>query len=211
MGKDCILETSVDPSIIGGAVAVRGDMVFDGSVRTQLAELRKQLMDAPQSAYRGSSKERALKLRPEEISSVLAQELKAYSAEVDVESIGIVLQVEMGSPASTDSPTSWRVSWWSFPGTIGMVLNLEENSIGVAIFGSDTHINEGDHVKRTGKIASVPVGDAMLGRVVDPLGKPLDGRGPIPAERNTPHRSEGSRRFGSPTGERAAAYRHQGH
>ncbi len=125
-----------------------------------------------------------MKLRPEEISSVLAQELKAYSAEVDVESIGIVLQVGDGIARIYGLTDVMAGELVELPGgTIGMVLNLEEDSIGVAIFGSDTHINEGDHVKRTGKIASVPVGDAMLGRVVDPLGKPLDGRGPIPAEK----------------------------
>jgi len=125
-----------------------------------------------------------LKLRPEEISSVLAQELKAYSSEVDIESVGVVLQVGDGIARIYGLTDVMAGELVEFPGnTMGMVLNLDEDSIGVAIFGRDTHIKEGDRVKRTGKITSVPVGDAMLGRVVNPLGVPLDGRGTIAAEK----------------------------
>jgi F-type H+-transporting ATPase subunit alpha len=125
-----------------------------------------------------------LKLRPEEISSVLAEELKAYSSELDVESVGVILQVGDGIARVYGLTDVMAGELVEMPGgIIGLVLNLEEDSIGVAIFGSDTHIKEGDHVKRTGKIASVPVGDAMLGRVVDPLGEPIDGRGPIPTDK----------------------------
>jgi F-type H+-transporting ATPase subunit alpha len=125
-----------------------------------------------------------VKLRPEEISSVLAQELKAYSAAVDVESVGIILQVGDGIARIYGLTDVMAGELVELPGgTIGMVLNLDEDSIGVAIFGRDTHIKEGDQVRRTGKIASVPVGDALLGRVVNPLGDPLDGRGPIPAQK----------------------------
>ncbi len=125
-----------------------------------------------------------MKLRPEEISSVLAQELKAYSSEVDIESVGVVLQVGDGIARIYGLTDVMAGELVEFPGnTMGMVLNLDEDSIGVAIFGRDTHIKEGDRVKRTGKITSVPVGDAMLGRVVNPLGVPLDGRGTIAAEK----------------------------
>ena len=125
-----------------------------------------------------------MKLRPEEISSVLAQELKAYSSEVDVESVGVILQVGDGIARIYGLTDVMAGELVEMPGGImGVVLNLDEDSIGVAIFGSDTHIKEGDHVKRTGQIASVPVGDALLGRVVNPLGEPLDGRGPIPTDK----------------------------
>ncbi len=125
-----------------------------------------------------------MKLRPEEISSVLAQELKAYSSEVDIESVGVVLQVGDGIARIYGLTDVMAGELVEFPGnTMGMVLNLDEDSIGVAIFGRDTHIKEGDRVKRTGRITSVPVGDAMLGRVVNPLGEPLDGRGTIAAEK----------------------------
>ena len=121
-----------------------------------------------------------MKLRPEEISSVLSQELKQYSQELDVESVGTILQVGDGIARIYGLTEVMAGELVEFPGGIkGMVLNLEEDSIGVAIFGEDRHIKEGDTVKRTGEIASVPVGDALLGRVVNPLGEAIDGGKPI--------------------------------
>jgi F-type H+-transporting ATPase subunit alpha len=121
-----------------------------------------------------------LKLRPEEISSVLTQELKAYSHELDVESVGTILQVGDGIARIYGLREVMAGELVEFPGGVqGMVLNLEEDSVGVTIFGSDQGIREGDTVKRTGRIAEVPVGDALLGRVIDPLGNPTDGKGPI--------------------------------
>jgi len=123
-----------------------------------------------------------LKLRPEEISSVLSAELKQYSHELDVESVGTILQVGDGIARIYGLRDVMAGELVEFPGGIqGMVLNLEEDSVGAAIFGSDKDIKEGDTVKRTGTIASVPVGDALLGRVVDPLGNPTDGKGAIAA------------------------------
>ncbi len=124
-----------------------------------------------------------MKLRPEEISSVLTQELKQYSEKLDVESVGTILQVGDGIARVYGLTDVMAGELVVFPGDIkGMVLNLEEDSIGVAIFGNDRQIKEGDPVKRTGEIASVPVGDALLGRVVDPLGDPIDGGKPIPRD-----------------------------
>ena len=121
-----------------------------------------------------------MKLRPEEISSVLTQELKAYSHELDVESVGTILQVGDGIARIYGLREVMAGELVEFPGGVqGMVLNLEEDSVGVTIFGSDQGIREGDTVKRTGRIAEVPVGDALLGRVIDPLGNPTDGKGPI--------------------------------
>jgi F-type H+/Na+-transporting ATPase subunit alpha len=125
-----------------------------------------------------------LKLRPEEISSVLTQELKQYSQELDVESVGTILQVGDGIARIYGLTEVMAGELVEFPGGIkGMVLNLEEDSIGVAIFGEDRHLKEGDTVKRTGEIASVPVGEALLGRVVNPLGDPIDGGKPIPRDK----------------------------
>jgi len=125
-----------------------------------------------------------VKLRPEEISSVLSQELKQYSQELDVESVGTILQVGDGIARIYGLTEVMAGELVEFPGGIkGMVLNLEEDSIGVAIFGDDRHIKEGDTVKRTGEIASVPVGDALLGRVVNPLGEAIDGGKPIPRDK----------------------------
>jgi len=124
-----------------------------------------------------------VKLRPEEISSILSQELEKYDSDLGVESVGTILQVGDGIARIYGLQDVMAGELIKFPGDIyGMVLNLEEDSIGAAIFGDDTHIKEGDQVTRTGRIAEVPVGDAVIGRVVNAVGQPLDGKGPIPTD-----------------------------
>ncbi len=123
-----------------------------------------------------------MKLRPDEISSVLTSELQQYSQELNVESVGTILQVGDGIARIYGLRDVMAGELVEFENGIqGMVLNLEADSVGCAIFGSDQHIKEGDTVRRTEKIASIPVGEALLGRVVDPLGNPTDGKGPIAA------------------------------
>lgn len=123
-----------------------------------------------------------MKLRPEEISSVLSQELNKYDRDLEVESVGTILQVGDGIARVYGLQDVMAGEMVKFPGDIfGMVLNLEEDSVGIAILGSDTGIKEGDQVTRTGTIASVPVGDGVLGRVVNAVGQPIDGEGPIPS------------------------------
>jgi F-type H+-transporting ATPase subunit alpha len=123
-----------------------------------------------------------VKLRPEEISSVLAQELKSYDRNLGVESVGTILQVGDGIARVYGLQDVMAGEMVEFPGDIfGIVLNLEEDSVGVAIMGPDTKIKEGDQVKRTGTIASVPVGDGVIGRVLNAVGQPLDGEGPVPS------------------------------
>ena len=123
-----------------------------------------------------------MKLRPEEISSVLAQELKNYDRNLGVESVGTILQVGDGIARVYGLQDVMAGEMVEFPGEIfGIVLNLEEDSVGVAIMGPDTHIKEGETVKRTGKIASVPVGNGVIGRVLNAVGQPLDGEGPVPS------------------------------
>jgi len=123
-----------------------------------------------------------VKLRPEEISSVLSQELKNYDRNLEVESVGTILQVGDGIARVYGLQDVMAGEMVQFPGDIfGIVLNLEEDSVGVAIMGPDTQIKEGDQVKRTGKIASVPVGDGVVGRVLNAVGQPLDGEGPVPS------------------------------
>ncbi|MBK8164484.1 MAG: F0F1 ATP synthase subunit alpha [bacterium] len=123
-----------------------------------------------------------MKLRPEEISSVLAQELKNYDRNLGVESVGTILQVGDGIARVYGLQDVMAGEMVEFPGDIfGIVLNLEEDSVGVAIMGPDTKIKEGDQVKRTGTIASVPVGDGVIGRVLNAVGQPLDGEGPVPS------------------------------
>ncbi|OPZ22550.1 MAG: ATP synthase subunit alpha [candidate division BRC1 bacterium ADurb.BinA364] len=126
-------------------------------------------------------------LKPEEITSIIERELEQYSSQLEVESIGTILKVGDSIATVYGLSEAMMGELLEFPGGVmGMVLNLEESSIGVALFGSDTGIKEGDTVKRTGTIASVPVGPALIGRVVDSLGQPLDGKGPIAAKERRP-------------------------
>ncbi|MCK4372540.1 MAG: F0F1 ATP synthase subunit alpha, partial [candidate division Zixibacteria bacterium] len=126
-------------------------------------------------------------LNPEEVSSVIKKELEKYETKLEMESVGTVLQVGDGIARIWGLEDVQMSELIQFPGdVIGLVLNLEADNVGAAIFGSDTHIHEGDTVRRTGKVASVPVGEAMLGRVVNPLGDPLDGKGPIVTDKFRP-------------------------
>jgi F-type H+-transporting ATPase subunit alpha len=119
-------------------------------------------------------------LNPEEVSSILKQEIEKYETKLEMESVGTVLQVGDGIARIWGLEDVQMSELIQFPGDVtGMVLNLERDNVGAAIFGSDTHIKEGDTVRRTGKVAQVPVGEAIVGRVVNPLGEPLDGKGPI--------------------------------
>jgi F-type H+-transporting ATPase subunit alpha len=119
-------------------------------------------------------------LNPEEVSSIIKKEIEKYETKLEMESIGTVLQVGDGIARIWGLQDVQMSELIQFPGDIfGLVLNLEADNVGAAIFGSDTHIHEGDTVRRTGKVASVPVGEALVGRVVNPLGQPLDGKGPI--------------------------------
>ena len=116
-----------------------------------------------------------MKLRPEEISSVLSEELKKYGRDLEVESVGTILQVGDGIARIYGLQDVMMGEMVQFPGDIfGIVLNLEEESVGVAIMGADTEIKEGDQVTRTGTIASVPVGDAVVGRMFNAVGQPID-------------------------------------
>ncbi|MGC9327682.1 MAG: F0F1 ATP synthase subunit alpha [Candidatus Hinthialibacter sp.] len=133
-------------------------------------------------------------LRPEEITSVLEKELASYETDLKMDSVGTILKIGDGIATIYGLDEAMSGELLEFPGgMMGMVLNLEENSVGAALFGSDQSIKEGDLVKRTGRIASVPVGECMVGRVVNSLGKPIDGKGPIVAKeyRNLEHRAPG--------------------
>ncbi len=121
-----------------------------------------------------------MSFRPEEVSAVLAQELERYEAKLETKSVGTVLSVGDGIARLWGLEDAMSGELLKFPGDVmGMVLNLEEDNVGAVLFGSDKNIKEGDRVERTGRIASVPVGRAMIGRVVNALGQPIDGKGPI--------------------------------
>ena len=119
-------------------------------------------------------------LRPDEVSSVIKQQIKAYATKMDIAEAGSVIHVGDGIARVYGLNNAMSGELLEFPGDLfGIALNLDEDSIGAVLLGSDSHISEGDPVKRTGRIAEVPVGDALLGRVVDPTGTPIDGKGPI--------------------------------
>ncbi len=121
-----------------------------------------------------------MQIRAEEISQIIKTKIQNFQADVDVAETGVVLTVGDGIARIHGLEKCMAGELVEFPGGImGMALNLEEDNVGAAIFGEDTHIKEGDIVKRTGRIVSVPVGDGLLGRVVDPLGNPIDGLGDI--------------------------------
>jgi F-type H+-transporting ATPase subunit alpha len=121
-------------------------------------------------------------IRAEEITAIISRQIKDYEKKLDVSETGTVLSVGDGIARVYGVENVMAMELVEFPGGIlGMVLNLETDNVGVAVLGEDTHIKEGDIVKRTGRIAEVPVGEAVLGRVIDATGAPLDGKGPIEA------------------------------
>ncbi|HYJ32258.1 MAG TPA: F0F1 ATP synthase subunit alpha [Candidatus Binatia bacterium] len=118
--------------------------------------------------------------KPEEVSAVLEQEIERYESRLEMESVGTVLQVGDGIARVWGLDDAMSGEMVLFPGDVnGIVLNLEEDNVGVALFGSEEAIKQGDTVRRTGKLASIPVGEAMVGRVVNAIGIPIDGKGPI--------------------------------
>jgi F-type H+-transporting ATPase subunit alpha len=123
-----------------------------------------------------------MEIRAEEISQVIRNQIKDYEQKIEMSETGTVLSVGDGIARVYGVENAMAMEMLEFPGGIfGLCLNLEEDNVGVAIMGDDTKIKEGDVVKRTGRIAEIPVGDAVLGRVIDAVGNPLDGKGPIEA------------------------------
>ncbi|MCM1211450.1 MAG: F0F1 ATP synthase subunit alpha [Blautia sp.] len=125
-----------------------------------------------------------MNLRPEEISSVIKDQIKRYSSALEVSDVGTVIQVADGIARVHGLENAMQGELLEFPGDVyGMVLNLEEDNVGAVLLGSQHNINEGDIVKTTGRVVEVPVGDCMLGRVVNALGQPIDGKGPIQTDK----------------------------
>ncbi|MBT4363731.1 MAG: F0F1 ATP synthase subunit alpha, partial [Desulfobacteraceae bacterium] len=124
-----------------------------------------------------------MEIKAEEISQIIKEQIKDFDKKVELSETGVVLSVGDGIARIYGLEKAMTMELVEFPdGTLGLVLNLEEDNVGVAIMGEDTNIKEGDMVKRTERIAEVPVGEAMLGRVVDTTGAPIDGKGPIDAK-----------------------------
>jgi F-type H+-transporting ATPase subunit alpha len=128
-----------------------------------------------------------MQIKPEEITNIIKSQIEKYEAKVELSETGQVIQVGDGIARVYGLDNAMSLELLEFPGPVyGVVLNLERDNVGVALMGDDKGIKEGDIVKRTGRIISVPVGDAMIGRVVDPLGQPLDGKGPINTDKLSP-------------------------
>lgn len=128
-----------------------------------------------------------MNLRPEEISSVIKEQIKNYSTKLETSDVGTVIQVADGIARIHGLESAMQGELLEFPGEVyGMILNLEEDNVGAVLLGDNKNINEGDIVKTTGRVVEVPVGDAMTGRVVNALGQPIDGKGPIETTKTRP-------------------------
>ncbi len=126
-----------------------------------------------------------MNIRPGEITDILKREIKEYGRDIDVAETGSVLSIGDGIARVYGLANALAGELVEFPGGVsGMVLNLEEDNVGIAVMGEADHVREGDLVRRTGRIVEVPVGEGLLGRVVDALGNPIDGKGAIPATEN---------------------------
>ncbi len=124
-----------------------------------------------------------MQIKADEISQIIEEQIKKYEEKMEMTETGVVLSVGDGIAKVYGVQNCMAMELLEFPGGVyGLALNLEEDNVGVALLGEDTEINEGDTVKRTGRVFSVPVGDAVTGRVIDPVGSPLDGLGPITME-----------------------------
>ena len=134
-----------------------------------------------------------MQLKPEEISKLIKEQIKHYNNKISQSDTGTIIMIGDGIARATGLDQCMANELVKFPnGEYGMALNLEENSVAIVMLGTDEGIREGDTVERTGQVVSVPVGEAMIGRVVNSLGQPIDGKGPIesremrPIERNAP-------------------------
>jgi F-type H+-transporting ATPase subunit alpha len=126
-----------------------------------------------------------MKFKADEIATIIKEEISRYTSVIDVAEVGKVLEVGDGVARIYGLPNAMAMEMLQFAsGAVGVVFNLEENSIGTVVLGDYLSIKEGEEVRTTGQLLSVPVGDALIGRVVDPLGRPLDGKGPV----QSPHR-----------------------
>ncbi|MGN0244213.1 MAG: F0F1 ATP synthase subunit alpha [Lachnospiraceae bacterium] len=128
-----------------------------------------------------------MKLNPEEISSVIKKQIDQYTVQLETSDVGTVIQVADGIARIHGLEKAMQGELLEFPGEVlGMVMNLEEDNVGAVLLGDNKNINEGDIVKTTGRVVEVPVGDALLGRVVNALGQPIDGKGPITSAKARP-------------------------
>jgi F-type H+-transporting ATPase subunit alpha len=174
MGCQVILETTVDPTIIGGIIVRAGDQVYDASTRRQLEKVRGELNKVE---MHGQTLE-----KPEGITGALAEKVQGYTPQVDLEEVGVIEKVGDGIATVQGMRGAMAGELVELPGGVrGMVQNLHPDEVGIVIMGGEAKIKQGDIVRRTGRIMEVPVGDVMLGRIVNSLGQAIDGKGEIQA------------------------------
>ena len=166
------LETVVEPSIIGGIILQIGDQIYDASTKRQLERVKGELGKVDMVGQSLSA--------PKGIAEALAAKVQAYKADVDLEEFGIVEKVGDGIATVSGMRGAMASELVELPhGVTGMVQNLRPNEVGIVLMGNDQMIKQGDVVRRTGRIMEVPVGEAMLGRIVNALGQAIDGKGEI--------------------------------
>ena len=186
-GQTIELETDVDENVLGGLVLQVGNMVLDASVRNKLERLRKEVAKA---ARLTDAKELRLnvEIKPDEIASILRERIEGLETEgADLAEVGTVLSVADGITRVHGLDNCMSLEMLDLPYDVtGLALNLEEDNVGVVLFGDWDKIVEGDTVKRTGKLLEIPVGEGLLGRMVDPLGRPLDDKGDITSSETRP-------------------------
>ena len=152
-----------------------------------------------------------MKIRPEEITSFIKQQIERYQVDVIVDNVGTVIAVGDGIARIYGLQNAMSGELLEFPnGVFGMVLNLEQDNIGAVLLGGETLVREGDTVKSTGRIVQVPVGEAMVGRVVNAIGQPIDGKGDIATTEFRPVEFKAPRHSGPSVGQGASADRDQG-
>ena len=153
-----------------------------------------------------------MQLRPEEISAVIKEQIKNYRTKIDMDDVGTVVQIGDGIARLHGLDKCMANELLEFEGGVyAMALSLEEDSISAVMLGSSENIKEGDTVRRTGRVVSVPVGEKLLGRVVNALGQPIDAKGPHRGGRYPPRRISGLWHYRAPLGISAGTDRYQGY
>lgn len=172
LGYQVYMETTVDPSIIGGSILKAGDQVYDASVKRQMEKVGAAMAKAGMS---GQSLE-----DPASITASLTETVKETKLDVDLEEVGIIEKVGDGIATVKGLKHAMAGELVELKGGVsGMVQNLLPDSVSVVLMGGETTVREGDILRRTGRLMEVPVGEGLLGRVVNPLGQPIDGKGEI--------------------------------
>ena len=172
LGRDIFLNKNIDPSILGGIIVQVGDKVYDASALRKLKKMEVVMNGIDIHDY-------ALE-KPEAMTDALSEKLENYNVDVDLEEVGIVEKIGDGIATVIGMKNAMAGELVELPNNVsGMVLNLNPDSVGIVLMGGETLIKEGDLVRRTGNIMDVPVGEALLGRVVSAIGAPIDGKGEI--------------------------------